>query len=66
MSLMALCKKHGYSFRRLSKEEGVSFTYLSRLNTGIYKNPSLQILTKIARRLGVSIEEVAKAIMEED
>lgn len=66
MSLMALCKKHGYSLRRLSEEAEISLPYLSNLNTGIYKNPSLQMLTKIADKLGTSIEEVISAIMKED
>lgn len=66
MSLMALCKKHGYSLRRLSEEAEISLPYLSNLNTGIYRNPSLQLLTKISDKLGVSIEDVAEAIIKED
>ncbi len=66
MSLMALCKKHGYSLRRLSEEAEISLPYLSNLNTGIYRNPSLQMVTKIANKLGASREDVINAIIEED
>ncbi|KAB7671709.1 helix-turn-helix domain-containing protein [Bacillus sp. B1-b2] len=48
----------GYSISRLAKESGVSKTYLSNLDRGIQDNPSLQILEKIAKKLGTSVDHL--------
>lgn len=66
MSFKALCKEHGFTFSKLSDETNISIVYLSNLSTGIKNNPSLEILDKVANTLGITIDEVAKAIMEED
>ena len=46
-------------FRR---KTGVSKSYLSYIERGIQKNPSLQILSKLANSLGTTVED----LLEED
>ena len=66
----------GYSINALSEKTGVSKSYLSYIERGIQKNPSLQILSKLAHSLGTTVEdlleddhhdqEVEKNMMDED
>ncbi|MRH44597.1 helix-turn-helix domain-containing protein [Aquibacillus halophilus] len=49
-------KIKGYSITKLASLAGVSKSYLSYIERGIQKNPSLQILSKVAVRLDTSIE----------
>lgn len=62
MSLKQLCKDKKITFTEISKETGISTTYLSRLNTGNYNNPSSEIVEKISSILKVTNDEVIKAI----
>ncbi len=52
----------GYSINTLSEKTGVSKSYLSYIERGIQKNPSLQILSKLANALGTTVED----LLEED
>lgn len=52
----------GYSINALSEKTGVSKSYLSYIERGIQKNPSLQILSKLANSLGTTVED----LLEED
>ena len=50
---------------RLSQEEfaqksGVKYTTLTKIETGVIKKPSVLLMAKIAKALGVSIEELLK------
>jgi len=51
-----LRKKKGYSLTELSKQAGVSKSYLSYIERDLQNNPSLKFLTKIAEQLDTSIE----------
>jgi XRE family transcriptional regulator of biofilm formation len=66
----------GYSINALSEKTGVSKSYLSYIERGIQKNPSLHILSKLAHSLGTTVEDLLeenrysheeeKKIMDED
>lgn len=43
--------KKGYSLNQLAAETGISKSYLSYIERGIQKNPSIKILAKIAKSL---------------
>ncbi len=62
MSLRQLCKDRGFTFTKLSEKAEISITYLSRLNTGVYSNPSTDVLEKISTTINASTDEVIKAI----
>ncbi|WP_059170871.1 helix-turn-helix domain-containing protein [Bacillus sp. FJAT-27445] len=48
--------QRGYSISELAKLADVSKSYLSQIERGIQKNPSLQFLNKVAATLDTSIE----------
>jgi transcriptional regulator with XRE-family HTH domain len=48
----------GYSINELAERAGISKSYLSYIERGIQKNPSLYILSKIANSLETNIEEL--------
>lgn len=50
--------KRGYSINALSDRAGVSKSYLSYIERGIQKNPSLQVLSKLACTLDTNLEEL--------
>jgi transcriptional regulator with XRE-family HTH domain len=50
----------GLSLTKLSRETGISKSYLSLLERNIQKNPSLEILKKIGNSLGVEMEDLIK------
>ncbi|HWJ79161.1 MAG TPA: helix-turn-helix domain-containing protein [Niallia sp.] len=50
--------KRGYSINELSDRAGVSKSYLSYIERGIQKNPSLQVLSKLANTLDTNVEEL--------
>ncbi|AGX02692.1 MULTISPECIES: helix-turn-helix domain-containing protein [Bacillus] len=48
----------GFSINELAEKSGVSKSYLSYIERDIQKNPSLQVLSKLAATLGTSVEEL--------
>ncbi|MCM2981582.1 helix-turn-helix domain-containing protein [Niallia sp. FSL W8-0951] len=50
--------KKGFSINELSDKSGVSKSYLSYIERGIQKNPSLQVLTKLSHTLETNVEEL--------
>ena len=50
--------KRGYSINELSDRAGVSKSYLSYIERGIQRNPSLQVLSKLACTLDTNVEEL--------
>lgn len=54
--------KSGLSLNKLSKQTGISKSYLSFLERGIKSNPSLEILNKIAEALNVDIDYLIKQV----
>ncbi|GIN89518.1 transcriptional regulator [Siminovitchia terrae] len=53
-----LREKRGFSLSKLALKAGISKSYLSYIERDMQKNPSLQVLSKIARPLGVSVEQL--------
>lgn len=44
----------------LSRKADVKYTTLTKIESGVIKNPSVQIMAKIARALGTTVEELIK------
>lgn len=56
-----LREKRGFSQRQLAYLSGMSNTEISRIESGERKNPSADILKKLAPHLGISIERLYAA-----
>lgn len=52
--------KLGFTQEDLVKKSSVKYTTLSKIESGVIKMPSVQIVAKIAKALGVSIEDLIK------
>ncbi|MDP1760077.1 MAG: helix-turn-helix transcriptional regulator [Candidatus Woesebacteria bacterium] len=57
-------KKHraklGLSQEDFAQKSGVKYTTLTKIETGVIKKPSVVLVAKIAKILGVSIEDLLK------
>ena len=42
----------------LSKMSGVSYSTLTKLETGIIKNPSFQVISKISKALDIKLDDL--------
>lgn len=51
-------KEKGMTLTELSYKTGISIGYLSHLENGTRKNPSIEIMDKLARALERSIQEL--------
>lgn len=56
-----LRKKRGFTQRQLAQLAGISNTEVKRIEDGKRKQPSQEILKKLAKPLGISYEEILKA-----
>ena len=56
--IKALRERKGLSQKALADRIGVSDAYITMLETGKRANPSLKILKKLAKALGVPVTEV--------
>ncbi|RFU64756.1 helix-turn-helix domain-containing protein [Peribacillus glennii] len=54
-------KKRGYSLSELAKMAKVSKSYLSNIERGLNKNPSLQVMIRIAAVLEIDLVTLLKA-----
>lgn len=45
---------------KLARLADVSYTSLTKIETGVIKRPSVQVVVKIARALNITIEELVK------
>ncbi len=52
--------KQGLSQEDFAKKSDVKYTTLSKIESGVVTKPSVQTMAKIAKALGVSIEELIK------
>jgi len=59
--IQMLRKKKNLSLTELSERAGVAKSYLSSIERGIQKNPSIQFLEKIGAVLGTTVEEFLQA-----
>lgn len=51
-------KKKNYSQSDLAKAAGVTYAYISQIERGVRKNPSIKVLSKIANFLNVDLNEI--------
>ncbi len=58
--LKRLRKEKGYSLNELSKVTGISKSYLSLIERNIQRNPSLEIMGKLAKTLEVDVKEFVR------
>lgn len=58
--LKRLREEKGLSITKLSRLTGVSKSYLSLIERDIHKNPGLDILTRIAKTLGVTVPDLVE------
>ena len=56
--LKALREKKGLSQTEIARRAGVTRFYVSQLESGLRKNPSLPVLKRIAKALGVPVTEL--------
>ena len=63
MRIVYLRKQKGWSQLDLSIESGVNRNYLSDLENG-RRNPTVDILEKIANALGITLEFLFKGVVE--
>lgn len=58
LRMKQLRKERGLSLCRLADLANVSKSYLSQLERGMHRNPSLLILNKVARTLGIPVDSL--------
>ncbi len=56
--LKTLREKKGFTQDQLAKRADVTQAYLAMLETGVKRNPSLEVLKRLAKALGVSVGEL--------
>ena len=59
-NLKKLRQKKGWSQEKLAKEADISYNTLIKIERGRIKNPKLETLIKLAKALGVSIDELIR------
>jgi len=59
-NVQKLRKKNGLTQDKLARKADIPYTTLTKLESNVVKKPSVQTVAKIARALGVSIEELIK------
>ena len=52
--------KQGLSQEDFAKKSGVKYTTLTKIESNVIKKPSVIIMSKLAKTLGVSIEDLIK------
>ncbi|NRG48117.1 helix-turn-helix domain-containing protein [Bacillus sp. CRN 9] len=55
--LKTLRTKRGFSINELARKAKVSKSYISYIERGLQKNPSLDIITKLANSLEIPVED---------
>lgn len=59
-------KGRGYSLSELAEKANISKSYLSNIERQLNKNPSIQVLIKIAQVLQVDIDELLKEEIKQE
>ena len=52
--------KQGLSQEDFAKKSGVKYTTLTKIESNVIKKPSVLVMAKLAKTLGVSIEDLIK------
>lgn len=53
-------KQKDYSLEKVSKLADVSLNTVVKVESGVNKNPTIETLTKIAKTLGVNVDDLIK------
>lgn len=59
-NIKKLRTKAGLSQEDFAKKSGVKYTTLTKIESNVIKKPSVLIMDKLAKALGVNIEELIK------
>lgn len=59
-NLRRLRKKKGLSQEKLARLADISLNTLTKIESGFAKKPTIQTVVKLAKALGVSIDELVK------
>lgn len=57
-TIKKLRNEKGWSQDELARIAGVPFTTVAKIETGVIKNPSIEKMAKIAKALGVKVDEL--------
>lgn len=58
IKIKTLRQKAGLSQDQLARKSDVAYTTLTKIETGVIKNPSVYTVVRIARVLSVSVEDL--------
>jgi len=61
-NLKKLRNKKGWSQERLAREAGISYHTLIKIEQDRIRNPKLETLIKLAKALGVSLDELVGSL----
>jgi len=59
-NIRALRNKFNLTQEQLSKNANISYTSLTKIETGVIKDPSVYTIAKVAKSFGVTIESLLK------
>jgi len=60
IKIKSLRQKAGFSQDELARKSDVAYTTLTKIETGVIKSPSVFVVAKIAKALGVPMEDLLK------
>lgn len=59
-NIKKLRNEKGYSLEKVARLSDLSLNTVMRVESGINKNPTIETLTKIAKALGVGVDDLIK------
>jgi len=59
-NLKKLRKKKGYSLEKVARLADLSLNTVVKVENGVNKNPTIETLTKLAKALGVGVDDLIK------
>jgi len=59
-NLKKLRDKKGYSLEKIARLADLSLNTIVKVENGVNKNPTIETLTKIAKALGVGVDDLIK------
>ena len=65
-NIAELRKRRGYTLSELSKLANISKSYLSNIERNINKNPSIEVVQKLAKVLNVDVITLLKSELDKD
>lgn len=59
-NLSKIRKEKGWSQEKLAVESGISYNTIIKIERGGIKNPKIETVIKMAKALGISLDELVK------